>query len=169
MAVSTYGISFVNRHFFSGSNKAAANFLRCWPIEPAGPLPRPIFEPEFVANAFFQALPKFLGCPSASVRKGLRRLFRDYVDTRAVRASAVLPLDRQDAELAMAACDHPKARARVNELEIVTESVIPHRGRSKVRRSVRSGRSFPPRIAVDALQAAARPSGRLQLGEVHSY
>ena len=108
---------------------------RCWPIDPAGSLPRRFLEPD--ARAFFKALPKERGCAPASVRKGLKNIFRAFVDsnTRARIAPAV-PTDRRDSELAMAVCDHAEARARVNQLEISTEETIPHHSRSMVRRSV---------------------------------
>ena len=81
-------------------------------------------EPEFVAKAFFRALPKHFGCQPRSVRKGLKDLFRDYVDVRASRLTAAVPTEHRDAELAMGVCDHPKARARLNKLEIATEETI---------------------------------------------
>jgi hypothetical protein len=59
----------------------------------------------------------------------LKDLFRDYVDARASSLAAAVPTERRDAGLAMGVCDHPKARARVNKLEITTEETISNRGR----------------------------------------
>ena len=114
---------------FSEQGRESLALPRCWPIDPAGPLPHRLLEPEFVAKAFFRALPKHFGCQPRSVRKGLKDLFRDYVDARASRLAAAVPTERRDAELAMGVCDHPKARAQLNKLEIAKEKTITNRGR----------------------------------------
>jgi hypothetical protein len=101
----------------------------CWPLARELSLPKTLIGPDYLEEVFFRALPARFNCSAAAIRKALKLFLK-----RTVReAYRTLPsgsgISDRDRELATLACNEPRARERIRELEITVEAEFSRFGR----------------------------------------
>src|SRR5450830_1246787 len=92
-----------------------------WPLSRELSLPKTLIGPDYLEEVFFRVLPLRFNCSATAVRKALK-LFLKRTAREAYRTlSSDSSISDRDRELATLACNEPRARERIRELEITVE------------------------------------------------
>lgn len=111
-----------------------SSLIRCWPLVPEGPLPPELFSSEYLAHVFFQFIPARWDCLPTTVRKGLKKLLRRAAPD--ARADLSLEAEERDRALVRIACDNPRVRGRIRDLELSVNEEVMRRGRPTGRQKI---------------------------------
>lgn len=106
----------------------------CWPLNPEGPLSADLFSSEYLAHVFFEFVPAQRNCLPGTVRRGLKKLLRRAAPD--ARTDLSLEADERDRALVRIACDNPRVRGRIRDLELSVNEEVVRRGRPTGRQKI---------------------------------
>jgi hypothetical protein len=104
----------------------------CWPLSRELSLPKTLIGPDYLEEVFFRVLPAQFNCSATAIRKALKlflkRAAREAYDTLPSGSG----ISDRDRELAALACNDPRARERIREIEITVEVGFSRFGRQRI-------------------------------------
>ncbi|RWN51708.1 ATP-binding protein [Mesorhizobium sp.] len=96
--------------------------LKCWPLDPDGPLPPQLIDTDIVRSAMFETLPALRKWPTSSVRQALKHNAKRLglpVERTAQTSGDLQPL--RDRALVRAFADSPIGRAQLPSIEVYVD------------------------------------------------